>query len=597
MRSIVLNLKSLHPRCWYRRAVSLVTGAVLTANLVAAGAAHAASTSNASSPLGINLTSVSYYDAEMPFLDNFKTGSGWLTQSTAAWDTGEEANLSVDANGWPTSLTAVNGAGAQQFTQVSMLLLRSMPTTSNGYYPAGQYVVLYQGQGTLTYGLDASLVTHAAGRDVINVKPSTNGILVTITATDPGKTGNYIKNIQVVQAAQETALTGGQVFNPRFVSLLQNFRVLRYMGWLQTNGSPITSWSQRPTVTSAIYGGTTGVPIEIAVQLSNATSTDGWFNVPHMADNNYITQMATLVHQQLGSNQKAYVEFSNETWNYGFTQAAWIQAQGQAEWPSAGLSTFDANRNWFGQRTAQMCDLWKAAWGADSGRVICVMGAQAANTYTADKSLTCPAWTAGAPCSAHGIGAIAIAPYFGGNVPTAWTTQSDGGLASLFASLTSQNDPSIPAGGWIAQAIGWVKAYTADAANYKLPVVAYEGGQTFEGFPNGVNADGSNTPLTNLYIAANLDPRMATAYTSYLQQWKAAGAQVFMIFGDIEMNNQYGEWGALQSVMQTTSPLSAAPPKWQALQNFISGNTCWWSGCAASVAGVPMAPSGLKVVQ
>jgi hypothetical protein len=42
-----------------------------------------------------------------------------------------------------------------------------------------------------------------------------------------------------------------------------------------------------------------GVPIETAVQLANAVSADAWMNIPVMADDNYINQIATLVHHQL----------------------------------------------------------------------------------------------------------------------------------------------------------------------------------------------------------------------------------------------------------------------------------------------------------
>ena len=119
---------------------------------------------------------------------------------------------------------------------------------------------------------------------------------------------------------------------------------------------------------------------------------------------------------------------------------------------------------------------------------------------------------------------MAIAPYFGGSVPSAWTSQSDGGLNSLFASLTSQNDPSVPAGGWLGQALGWIAAYPPAIAKYNLPLIAYEGGQTFVSFPNGV-ANGKATPMTNLFIAANRDPRMNTAYQALLQGWKASGGQ------------------------------------------------------------------------
>jgi hypothetical protein len=540
--------------------------------------------------LGTNLVGVNYYSSQLPFINNFLTASQWLTHTNTAWDTSEEKYLNLDANGWPITLTSVNEPTAQTYTSVGVLFFRGFPSTPNGYYPGGQYVVLYDGQGTLTYGFDASLVSSSPGRDIINVVPSTNGIDLRITVTDPAHTGNYIHNIRVVQAANEAAIKAGQVFNPTYLKLLQNFRAVRFMDWLQTNGSTQSSWPARSSPTYAFFGTSNGVPIDVAVQLANAISADAWLNVPHMADDNFITQMAKLVHTQLGATQKVYVEFSNEVWNGSFGQYQYAVAQGQALWPSqpGGGGGYGWNRNWFGMRTAQTCDIWKSVWGTDSNRVICVLGAQGATGYSATASLTCPFWTQGAPCSAHGIGAVAIAPYFGySGVPSAWTSQSDGGLASLFQSLYSQNDPSIAPGGSFAQTNSWELDFITALAPYKLPLLAYEGGQSY--------ANGSTTALTSLYATANRDPRMGTAYTTYLQQWKTNGGQLFMHFNDVGSYTRYGEWGLLESSMQTTSPLSSAPPKWQAVQNFIAGNNCWWPGCTGTPAQVPMAPSNLSV--
>ena len=588
-------LKGLASCQFPARVLALVSGLMTVAAVVSLFAvstsAKAATTQNSQSPLGINLTSLSYYSSEQPLLNVFAVNGAWITHSNSAWDTGEEKYLDLDANGWPITLTTVNDSSPQQFNSVGVLVQRSFPSTANGYYPAGQYIVLYQGQGTITYGGDAVLVSRAPGQDTINVAiPSTGGIDLRITVTDPNHTGNYIRNIQVVQAANLAALKAGQLFNPRFLALIQNFHVLRFMDWLSTNNSILSSWGNRPLQTNAFWGTTNGVPIEVAVQLANAISADAWLNTPVMADNNYVTQMATLVHSLLGASQKVYVELSNEVWNGIFTQNTYAVTQGQATFPSGLGSPFDYNRNWYGMRSAQICDTWRSVWGSDANRVVCVLAAQAANSYTATESLNCPFWTAGAPCSGHGIGAVAIAPYFGGGVPSAWTSQSDGGLTYLFTSLTAQNDSAIPAGGWLAEASRWEAAYAVALGPYKLPMIAYEGGQTFAG----------GAPLTNLYIAANRDARMGTAYTTYFQQWKTNGGQLFMDFADVGAYTQYGEWGALESVMQTTSPLSSAPPKWQALQNFITANSCWWSGCAGTIGSsppiaIPMAPANLSV--
>jgi hypothetical protein len=588
--------------CALARTRGVVVRPLLILGFAVSSGTQAATSFNAQSPLGSNLEGISQYSSENPFLNVFKNSNAWTTSNGTTYDTGEEAYLQLDSDGYPTTLVATSSDPnrPQLFTLVQANMYGSMPSTPNGIYPAGQYIVTYQGAGTLQFGGDATLVSSSAGQYVINVATASGvGIFLKITSTDPLGVGNYIRNIQVVQAGNAAALAAGQVFTPGFLSMIQNFHVLRFMGWLSITDNPLTSWANRPLQSNAFWGTTKGGPIETAIQLANAVSADAWLNIPAMVDNNYITQMATLVHSQLGSAQKVYLEYSNETWNYSFSQAAWIQAQGQAEWPSFTGSTFQLNRDWYGQRVAQMCDIWKSVWGADANRVVCVLAAQSndGSGYTATESLNCPLWTAGAPCSSHGIGAVAIAPYFGGAVPSAWTSQSDGGLASLFASLTSQNDPSIPAGGWLGSASGFEALYASVLAPYKLPMLAYEGGQSFEGFPTYSNG----SAMVNLFAAANRDPRMGTAYTAYLNQWKANGGQLFMHLQDTSPYTQYGEWGALESFMQTTIPLSSAPPKWQALENFITNNACWWSGCVGTLGTTttiivtPMPPTNVTV--
>jgi hypothetical protein len=574
--------------------------------------ACAATAFNAQSAMGINLGAVNYFATEQPFINAFLESQKWITHSDATWDTNEEQYINLDASGWPITLTSVNEPSEQKYNSVGVLFLQGMPSTPNGVYPGGQYVVLYDGQGTLTYGFDATLISRSPGRDVINVVATNNGIDLRIVATDPKHTGNYLRNIRFVTAANEAAAKAGQLFNPIFLKLLQNFRALRFMDWFQTNGSTLSSWSDRPIPTYAFFGTPKGVPIEIALRLANAVSADAWMNVPIMADDNYIIQMATLVRNQLGKSQKIYVELSNEVWNASFSQYNYAVTQGQTAWPNqpAGSGGFEHNREWYGMRTAQMCDIWKSVWGPDP-RLVCILGAQAASSFSATEALKCPYWTQGAPCFGHAIDAVAIAPYMGGAVPSTWTSQADGGLANLFRSLYAQNDPTIdddtyfshilrwwsrsgtivPTGGFIAEDAAWEQDLITNLAPYKLPLLAYEGGQNF--------ANGSTNALNTLYIAANRDPRMGQAYTAYFRQWKAGGGQLFMYYDDVGVESKYGSWGALESIMQTTTPLSRAPPKWQAIQNFISGTPCWWPSCSGTIGAeqitpVPAAPTNQR---
>lgn len=573
---------------------------------------RSATQTNANSAMGTNLNGIAFFSSEQPFINLFKNTAvsqvsvGWTTSAPGVNDTGEEQYLQLDADGYPKTLVASSADPhrPQLFQWVYLVLEYGLPKSNHGNglpYRAGQYVVLYDGQGTMTYSLDAQLVSSSPGRDVINVPNPQSGFSLAIRATDPNHTGNYIRNIRVVKAEEESLLASGNVFSPNFLSLIQNFRTLRFMDWLSTNNSNLSSWASRPQQSNGGYGSMYGVPLEVAVQLCNTAGADCWLNIPHKADNDYVTRMAQLVHSSLGTGQKVYVEFSNEVWNGAFQQSAYATVQAKALWPAANVSDYDYNRSWYGMRVAQVCDIWKSTWGSDSGRVICVLGAQAAATYSATQSLMCPLWmgTGNAPCSAHRIDTVAIAPYFGNfQMPPGWTGDPDGGLGKLFQEL---NQGGVVQGGYpggdLKQTSDWEASYKLALAPYKLPFIAYEGGQTFVGFPKYL--DGS--AIVNSYVAANRDARMGAAYSKALQDWRSNGGQLYMNFQDICTSSQYGEWGALESFLDTVTPLNSAPPKWQAIQNFIAANACWWPGCsgvagsAPQKAEVPMAPSNISV--
>lgn len=571
--------------------------AILVLTLLLAQRAPGATPANASSPLGINLMPVNYYSPEQPFLDIFKTSAvakavstGWITHSESTWDTHEAAYLQLDKDGYPRTLKAsATDPHSQLFTSVGLLVLRNLPRANAGTglpYRPGRYVVLYDGEGTLSYSLDAKLVSSAPGRDVINVATPTweGGIDLRIVATDPHDTGNHLRNIRVVKAEEETLLKRGQVFRADYLGLLARFRIVRGIQWLNIDGDggSLQNWSDRPLLTDGGWGSDRGVPLEVLLQLCVAVGADCWLNVPHQASDDYMTQMARLAHATLGREQKAYVEFSNEVWNSSYPQHDYAVQQGKIAWPAAGASPFDLNRSWYGMRTAQMCDIWKSVWGADAPRVVCVLAAQAEVTATAIQSLNCPLWRGPrqGPCVNHHIDAVAIAPYFGYAVPDAWASQPDGGLALLFASMTTRNDSTIPEGGWLSQVSRFESSYRAALAPYKLELIGYEGGQSFVGHPQ--HRDGS--PIVNLYIAANRDARMATAYTTALNDWRANGGHFWVLYADIYAPSQYGQWGALESSFDTVDPLNKAPPKWQAIQRFIASNPCWWAGCGGTVA-------------
>ncbi len=540
-------------------------------------AAIAGATYNSSSPLGTNLNGISYYSSELPFVDAFPSASGWVTQTNNTWDTGEESKLDVDQNGWLKSLPT-SGSGVY-YTKVSTLMYREL----QNLYPSDDYVVLYDGQGTMTYGFDAKIKQSSPGRDVISVDSSKGGgILLTITSTDPNHTGNYIRNVHVVQQKYESTFKTSP-FNPTFISSIQKFRTLRFMEWMNTNNSTQQYWQDRPVPQTAFYvpefysnkALPKGVPLEVMLQLSNQIQAEPWFNMPHMADDNYITAFAQQVKANLSPNLSVYVEYSNEVWNTQFGQAVWVGQQGANQWPNASPNPADQTiqrRNKYGERTAQMCDIWKQVFYDQPARVKCVMGGQVASTDVAQDALECKL-SALQPCDKHGIYAIAVAPYIGyylGDPATAYQVQN-WNLNQLFQELYYGGVlAGGPSGGALSQSYKWITANASLAQQKNLKLVAYEGGQGLVGYAGQEN----NVQLTNLFIAANKDSRMHDLYINLFSYWKnTAGSEVFVHFNDTETPGKWGSWGSLEYVSQSYSP------KYQALTDFINYYSCWWSNC------------------
>lgn len=509
--------------------------------------------------LGTNLRTLDDWSSQRPFLDLFKQARAWFTQCDntrdadcgGRWYTNEEDRLDLDERGWVRSLPAPAEPG---FSIAATLL--DLPDS----FPAGRYLLLYEGEGVIRYRLGARRLDaeSSPGRDVLDIDVSRGAIHLQILATDPSGTGNYLRNLRLIREADES-LAGTERFNPDFLIRTEPFQALRLMEWMKINGSPISRWADRPLPDDATWTGPGGVPVEIMLMLANRLGKPVWLNVPHQADDDYVRRFAELTRDQLDPALSVYLEYSNEVWNGLFSQQAWIREQAKALWPGSSRSDFTKVINWFGKRTAEVCEIWKETFAGQSERVICVMGAQAANDWTARQALACPLWTAGAPCQDHGIDAIAIAPYFGGYLGKPdyqseledWTYTSDGGLDLLFEELSTGGQlGGGPDGGGLLQTWQWIDRYARLAADSGLELLAYEGGQHLV----GVRGVESNPRITELFVGMNRDPRMAELYRDYLLAWEDSGSGAMMHFSDISTPGPYGSWGALEDVLQSASP-------------------------------------------
>lgn len=518
--------------------------------------------------LGTNLNEVNDYSPQLPFRDMFLFSREWITQcragidpgcSTNAFDTGEANLLDLDSNGWIRSLPAQSNSAI--FTQAATVW--DLPRE----FPSGTFVVLYEGSGTLEYGLGASknAAASALGRDIVDVNIANGPILLRIAATNPS---NYIRNIRFVRTSDEGAFSTNR-FAAAFLSQLQPYQVLRFMDWMRTNNSDLSAWGDRAKPSDARYSTARGVPPEIMVELSNLTDKAPWFTLPARATNEFVQNFATVVRDNLEPTLPVFLEYSNEIWNGAFTQGDYVQAQGVAEFSLQPGSGFTKRMNWHGKRSAEICDIWKGVFGANASRVVCVIASQAANTFTGDEAMRCPLWSGG-PCVNHGISALAIAPYVGDHIGQAenysavssWSSTEGNGLSRLFKELTEGGEiPGGPSGGALQESFRWIENNKTLADQLGVALVTYEGGQHLA----GIGVAGDDDALTGLFTSANRDTRMGSLYVDYLHGWRSRAGGLFMHFSDIGSYSRFGSWGALEKIGETSSP------KYNALFQYATG--------------------------
>jgi hypothetical protein len=283
----------------------------------------------------------------------------WAAGNTNAYAT-------VDSNFWPTTDGEIflgegditlnsGGTYLMQFKGAATVSFQNFSATF--HVGSNSYSSLPDGTG---YNSSTNLTTAT-----IVIGPGNyNGFILDFTNTS--REGNHttpqhdgITNLYVMQPTTlggSTDPSPGTLFTNAALTQLSQYSTLRAMGLLDTNGTIASNWTDRTLVSDQVWngwevtGGTgvtyntsnslgAGVPWEVLVAMANETGKDLYINIPSNASLTYINDVADLfafgsdgtnpytsvtsnpVWAPLNSNLKVYIEFSNEIWNFGFSQA------------------------------------------------------------------------------------------------------------------------------------------------------------------------------------------------------------------------------------------------------------------------------------
>ena len=568
-----------------RRTVAGLRTAASAAVLAAVVATGGPATASDIPSLGVHLSGVRDYATQHPFLDRYKTARDWAINDPNGAFAVFDPSLKLDEDGWPTEVPA----GRRLITAVGV------DPTDDAI--TDRYVVLFDGEGTVEY-IGATVVEERPGRHRVEMNAVEGegfaNLFVLISRT---QRGDPIRNIRVVREDQLKAFEAGEIFNPAFLARLKDFTLLRFMDWMGTNDSVVTTPDTRRLVTDASWTNENvwessrraGVPIEIVVELANRVGADAWINVPHGADDALVRDYAEIVRDRLDPRLKVFVEYSNEVWNFGFGQAQETFDAAQARWSEAFArrctGSPDRGTAWmqlYGTRAAEVMDIFSDVFGREAKRrLVRVAATQTAFLGLEEAVLEAPlAVCEGKPAPKASFDAYAVTGYFEGglyadgnisfidNVPEVrrFARQGEAGLAKAFRQMdkgdlfpTQEGFISLedPSDDGVTTGLRGLFAYHAEVARQNgLDLVAYEGG------PHLFSSFETTRDLTDFFSKLNRDKRMGELVTKMLDLFKDAGGTRFAYFADVEPYTEFGFWGALESVYQKRSAKFDAITAW-----------------------------------
>ena len=531
-------------------------------------------------PIGMNLAGIADWEPGFPFLNAMWGARIWLTASvtrSGPWDTRKTGEMEIDENGYPLEVPfRVPGIAEPQYP------FTILPNTLRG----GKYVILYDGDGAIGTIGETKAVDRQPGRIEIGMRHRGGDALEGISIFKSTR-GNHVRNIRILPIDQEKAELERNPFRQEILDFCAPWHCLRFMDWLSTNNSINASWSKRKV--TAFYTQTgangdsagifsndfpawqtqysSGLATELCIKLSNLTKTHAWLCVPHMADDDYIFQMAKLTKEQLDPSLKVYVEYSNEVWNWQFLQAHWMMRSelasdlvvgggGQLPWKGGkkprtfrnGIVTSGAGEGAdhperIGALFSRCFKIWENVFsGRDRERLVRVCAVQAAWEDASQRTLN---WV----MQHGGCEALSPAGYFGPD-DEVYAKWEKAGESLTAGEVIADMKQAIRREGKIA----WSNARMAKRAGVKL--VTYEGGQHIQ--PQGQGEKSYNKALG----AAQTHPAMYDLYRDNLRIYAGLDCELFCAFNSIgSQGSRWGSWGHLERYGQDP----ATAPKYRAL--------------------------------
>lgn len=524
--------------------------------------------------LGLGLAGIADFAPAYPFLNILKQARPWegrsATQFYALTSEQMRAGGHLDVNGHPIRIPAAAN-------RLGSIVLCDLPAGDATL--TGRYRVTWTGDGDLEVGY-AQNVVYGSGFAEFDFTPNGSNlvefILTRINASNP------IKLQSCVKLEHLTAFANGAIFRPEWVNVVSDFYLFRFMDWQSTNNSLLSAWGDRPQVSH--YTWAPGVPVEIMVALCNQLGTNGWFNFPHRATNEYITNFATYVRTNLDPSLTAHYEYSNEVWNWQFQQANYANEQALVLWPD--YVNQDGWMQWYGGKVAEMAMLLDTVYSGSTRLYKKVITTQTGYNGLEYPILNAPRWVAmqaGRQAPKEYVDELAVTSYFGHSLSYTEGTPLVQSWRSQFGdagAVTRMRDAMMSEIDGLVNSWNYLKPIADEAG---LDMVMYEGGSHIVTDSSFINQGGPNYDATLMpfLIDFHYSTTMGELYTRAMTEFKEAGGLFFNIFVEIARPSSHGFWGGLRHAGDSN-------PRWDAVIAFNAGNNG-----AIPVQPYPTLPAGM----
>lgn len=580
--------------------------------------------------LGVHPGGLAYW--ESPSMADAMATAEWLEFAEFQWGEGVSTyqNPQFSAKGLPKYLNA------GKFLRVLLSGLH----TEDARLHRGRVVLTWQGTADIrlvdgaqfvaadSNGAETGSVSN--GRRVYQYGADRNVGVMEIRAIDAAApiTSLHVWLSDPSDASNKTL--ENQLWHPNLLARINDFpgSVLRTMDLTTTNANPQRDWADRRLPTDARQVGVinprspapgaknwdggpvpgdrqTGVAYEHLVALANQTRQDLWLNIPHLASDEFIDQLAQLlkygsngqtpyasqvaspIHAPLDPQLRVWIEFSNEIWANGgaFAQGDYAQVMADAQ----GISKAQWNAR-------QFCRSWdRMVKQLGSERVVKVLATFTANSeYDAqlqqEVASYCP--TLNAAIKAPDV--LAVTTYFGNDIQGYVQQQAIAAASTAspwfyrnetFAAGGESRYVSLPASdaywqseryqtqlqtaltewkrrllsGNAAEGGGpdatgysggfelWVRAHSRAAFGKEIPLVSYEGGPSvYTDYLDG--GDERDDGITHFMTDLNTLAGVQELYRIHLNQAASKGLQQHNPFTLSGAWGKYGQWGHLRSL-------------------------------------------------